>query len=332
MRVSGIWGRAFRAVPLLIIASIHLASCAERNDEMVLQREWTANAEYAGDVWAEELSKETNAPISVHEGSESTDPIKMVRTGKAAVGVASADRILRENESGAGLVILAAATYRSPVVFLSRLSAGVNKPEDFRGKVIGIQTGTNTELVFKSLMLAHGIDIRSLRVVESGWGTQSFETGDIGVLSAFAYDEPVQLRRKGIEVKALKPEDYGINYIGTVYFARKDFVAANSDKVQSFMNSLVSGWRSAQRRPDDAINRLAAKFPKVSVEKERTSLRVGLEYFAGDDGLLLYASPDQWDIMAKHLIKLGVISSFKFNENIDYRYLEKALAKWQKND
>jgi len=312
----------------LILLFAAISGCSrEQSDQIVLQREWTANAEYAGDVWAAASSKAANGPvIDVREGAEALDPIKAVRSGAAQIGVASADRVLRDNEGGGNLVILAAATYKSPVVFLSHPQAQIARPEDFKkkGVIVGIQTGTNTELVFKSLLASQNIRLEDVRVVESGWGTQSFETGAITVLAAFDYDEPVQLRRKSRAFNTLRPEDYGINYVGTVYFTSRQFATANPQAVQSFMNALVDGWRHALADPAAAIQRLKARFPAMDADKELESFKQGAPYFQGEGGDLLYASRERWISMARNLNALGLLKQFNFDSNVDYRFLENA--------
>lgn len=124
--------------------------CSNSDKNIVLQREWTANAEYAGDIWASKIAPECGIALSVKEGSELLDPVRLVRSGGAHFGVTSADRILQENEGGGQLRIIASATCKTPVVFLSKKDSGIQSPQDFVGKTVGIQAGTNTELVFEA--------------------------------------------------------------------------------------------------------------------------------------------------------------------------------------
>ena len=78
-----------------------LAGCRRAPSGAILQREWTANAEFAGDVWASKVGEKHGINLDVREGSEVIDPIKMVRTNAAQFGVASSDRVLHENSGGA---------------------------------------------------------------------------------------------------------------------------------------------------------------------------------------------------------------------------------------
>jgi ABC-type nitrate/sulfonate/bicarbonate transport system substrate-binding protein len=319
--------RGYIAHFLFLILLCGLTSCGPRLQSVILQREWTANAEFAGDVWASDISQNHGLKLEVREGSEIIDPIKVVRSGGAHFGVASADRILRENESGSDLVILAAATYKSPVVFLTHPVQKIRTPADFRGRTVGIQAGTNTELVFKSLLLEQHMNPTQMKVVESGWGTTNFETGAIDVLAAFDYDEPVQLEIKSVPIEVIRPEAYGVHFVGTVYFTRRSLLTENPTLVQSFMDSLVEGWRHALDQPSEAITRISSHFKEVDKPKEMKSLMKGREYFAGEKGHLLYASQERWIQMSNSLVAQHLLRSFVFDANIDYRFLEAALNK-----
>jgi ABC-type nitrate/sulfonate/bicarbonate transport system substrate-binding protein len=309
------------------LALVFLPSCAKEKPEIILQREWTANAEYAGDLCAAEYAQQHDGrKFTVREGSELLDPVRVVRSAGAQFGVASADRILRENEGGAGLVILGSATCKSPVIFLSRQAVRVDSPRDFIGKTVGIQAGTNTELVFDALLEATHVARDSIRVVESGWGIQTFLTGDIDILGAFAYDEPIQLELKGVHYAVTAPEQYGVRYVGTVYFTRRQLIDTSPELVQAFMDELVAGWSNALSNRDHAIELLGKYRADVDLAKEKKSLERGAEYFKGDGDRLLFSSRERWNEMAASLIELGRLKSFDYDQNVDYRFLEKALS------
>jgi len=317
---------------IIIVLSILINfSCDKTKENIILQREWTANAEYVGDIWASKIAGENGIQIQVKEGTELSDPVKVVRTGDANFGVASADRILQENEKGADLVILASATYRTPVVYLTNPNLAINSPSDFKGKTVGIQVGTNTELVLYALMDKVNIARNAIRIVDSGWGIQSFETGDVDVLGAFDYDEPIQLDMKDIQYGKIYPEDYNVHFVGTVYFTRKDFVNENRELIEKFLMTIVKGWSLALSNPNKAIEYLSAYNADINIEKETKSLNAGKVYFQGEDGKLLYSSINRWESMANSLKSMGKIKSFTFSDNVNYQFLETALIKIGKN-
>jgi len=302
----------------------------DNDDSVILRREWLPNAEFAGDVWAARIARERGFQLQVKPGGELIDPIKEVRAGAAHFGVASADRVLRENEAGAGLVIVAAATYRSPVVFLTKPESGIMTAQGFVEHTIGIQAGTNTELVFDALLKVIGLTRKQMHVVESGWGTANFESNALDVLAAFDYDEPVQLAMKNVRINPpIEPRDYGVDLIGTVYFTRKQLIDKKPKLVQKFVSALVDGWHHALRNRPEAIAMVKTQFKDINEKKELRSLERGAVYFAGEGGHPLYASAARYQKMVATLIDLGKIrresaQSVSFEQCVDYRFLQNA--------
>lgn len=303
-----------------------LTGCKAHQKQFVLQREWTANAEFAGDVWASTLARQHGLDLQVREGSEVIDPIKMVRSGAAQFGIASSDRVLKENAQGADLLILAASSYRSPVVFLTQPSLKISTPAEFINKKVGIQPGTNTDLVFQALIATVPLSKKQMVVVDSGWSLTNFESKSLDVIGAFDYDEPVQLDLKGIPYGMIEPEKFGVHFVGTVYFTSRDQATRDPQLVQQFMNYLVEGWREALAHPSEAIHQVATEFHGMDEKKELLSLNRGSKYFGGEDGKLLYASPERWNAMGKQLIALGQLNDFSFARNVDYQFLDNALG------
>jgi hypothetical protein len=71
--------------------------------------------------------------------------------------------------------------------------------------------------------------------------------------------------------------------------------------------------------------------PEINISKEKLSLAKGLEYFQGEENQLLYSSRFRWNSMSNSLIELKRLSSFSYEKNIDYSFLEVALAKLGSN-
>lgn len=311
---------------LLAFLCLFLSCCTgSDNKEIVLQREWIANAEFAGDLMASKIASQEGWSLHVEEGSEVKDPVHEVRTGRAHFGVASADRILKENELGAGLVIVAVASPKSPVVFLGRKNIQLDTPSAFLGRYVGIQSGTNTEVIFDALVAVNGLDRKSIKVVESGWGVGEFVSGQVEILAAFDYDEPIQLEKRGVDFNPLYPVKHGVDFIGTVYFSRKDLVLEDPEVVKKFLNVLVRGWEATFSAQNEALELLHERYKSLDIDKETLSLAAAEPYFRGDNGILLYADRSRWEKMGEVLVKMRYLKEFDFDHNIDYSFLRAAV-------
>lgn len=304
-----------RTVIFSILAALTLVSCNyfNKNKDNALQKvtlieEWFPGACFSGDVVAiNETAKENEINLEVKPGADDVDPIKLVLGGVADFGVAGGDRILTANNTGADLVVLAAINYKSPTCFIALKESQVNTAKDFEGKKVGVMTGNNTEFVYRALLNKAGLDKSKITEIEAPYDLATFITKAFDVRPAFAYDEPVSLDQQNIAYTTIKPEDYGVNFVGPVIFAKRSFVEKNKDLTQRFINSMAKGWEAALANPENAIKYLKEYDENIDASRELKSLLKGKEYFAGEEGKPLYLSNERWSSFIAELVDLKLI-------------------------
>lgn len=318
------------AIILILIAFV-FSSCdyfnkKKHNSTLMkasLIQEWFPYSGYAGEVMAVyETSKNNNIEINLKQGSDNIDPLKLVISGESDFGVASADRILQADEKGADLVVIGVVNYKSPTCFLSKSEKNIKTPKDFENKTVGILTGTNTELIYKILKNVSSLNSSSIKEVEIPFDLGTFISGAYDVRPAFIYDETVSLDLKHISYNILRPEDFGVDFIGTVYFTKRKTIEENPELVKRFIKSIKEGWELTLKEPEKAIKYLKEYDPNIDKNRELLSLKKGLPYFEGENNQVLFASKSRWEHMTSELIKLGFIKTFNFDKTVDYEFIE----------
>jgi len=319
------------AIFSILIALVAFNSCnyfnKKKNDTETLKasliQEWFPYSGYAGEVMAVyETAKSNNIEINLKQGADNIDPLKLVISGESDFGVASADRILQANETGADLVVIGVINYKSPTCFLSKSEKNIQTPKDFENKTVGILTGTNTELIYKILKNGSSLNTKSIKEVEIPFDLGTFISGAYDVRPAFIYDETVSLDLQNISYNVLKPEDFGVDFIGTVYFTKRKTIEENPELVKRFVKSIKEGWELTLKEPAKAIKYLKEYDATIDENRELLSLQKGLSYFEGENKQVLYASKERWEHMAADLIKLGFIKTFDFNKTVNYKFIE----------
>ena len=291
--------------------------------KVTLRQEWFPYAGYAGElVAAQETDSLNGINLVVEAGSDNIDPIKLVTGGTNDFGVVSADRILSANEKGADLVVIGVVNYKSPTCFLSKKEKNIKSVKDFEGKTVGILTGTNTEYIYKALVKKTAIDKSKIKEIEIPFDLATFIANQYDVRPAFIYDESISLDMKNIEYNILEPKDYGIHFLGTVYFTTRQMIVNKPEVVQAFVNSIIAGWKIALDKPENAVKYLKGFDSNIDEKRELAALVKGKSYFQGQDNKILFASIDEWTQMAITLKELGVINSFDITKSINYNFLE----------
>ena len=326
----------FKVIPIFSIAIFVMLTlvgcdgCTSKGDKtnqkavnVSLLQQWFPNAGYAGELFAVyETGKEYGINIKLQAGSEELSPIKMVLSGKYDFGVAGADEVLEANAKEQNLVVVGVINYKALGCFLTKAESNIITPKDFANHKIGVQNGTSVYLMYKALMKKNNIDSSMLKEIEAPWDLATFITGAYDVRPAFFNDEPVTLDQKGIKYNVIKPNEWGVNFVGTVYFARKDFVEKNPETVQKFVNALCKGWELATADPKKSIDYLV-KFDGKNIDstRELSSLIKGLEYYKGENGKTLYSSKENWDAMASTLTSFGLLPKYEFNQSVNYDFV-----------
>lgn len=325
----------FRIILILLIISNLSNSCSDKDknkkiNTVTLRQEWFPNSNYAGELIAShDFAKEENINLKIEAGSDNIDPLKLVLSGKDDFGVAGADKVMLANANGANLVVIGVLNYNSPTCFLT-LSNNIKTPSDFIGKKVGVLTGTATEYVYRALISKENIDKAKLTEIEAPFDIATFISGAYDVRPAFIYDEPISLDMKNIKYNIIRPEDYGVNFIGTVYFTTEKMVKENPKIVQSFVNIIAKGWLKAFENPDLAIKYLKAYDKDINIKRERASLLKALPYFKNPDGKILLADRPHWEAMSQEMKKLGLISDVNLSNLINESFCDNFYKNYEK--
>jgi len=295
---------------------------SKRSENVTLRQQWFPNAGYAGELFAiNETGKKNGINITLHAGADDIDPIKLVLSGQNTFGIAGADQILEANEKGADLVVIGTINYKSLGCFIAREEKKIYTPKDFENKIVGVQNGTSVFLMYKALLKQSNVDTTKVKEVEAPWDMATFLTGAYDVRPAFYNDETVTLDDKGIKYTVVRPEDYKVNFVGTVYFTTKKIVDEHPEDVQRFVSSLCEGWELALANPQKSIEYLKTFDKTIDTSRELKSLIKGVDYYKGAGGKTLTSNKNDWDSMAATLTSFGLLHNYNYNKSVNNTFV-----------
>lgn len=287
-----------------------------------LQQQWFANSGFAGEIFAKEkTASKYDLQIDVIPGSDLIDTKQVVKLGGAEFGVAGAEQVMQANVKGANLVIIGVINYKSLACFISKKDKGIMKPKDMVGHKIGTMEGSPVDLIYQALKKKENLDINKNDEIPTGWVLTGFTQDQYDVYPAFINDEPITLKLQGIDVNIIEPSNYGVNFIGTVYFCNKELVDCCPEVVQSFVNAIADGWDMTIKDPKEAISLLKAYDKNIDEKKETESLLKGMDYYKGEVGKMLYTNEATWNEMAKLLKSIGYLNSFDYKSTVENKFV-----------
>jgi NitT/TauT family transport system substrate-binding protein len=167
---------------------------------------------------------------------------------------------LASREKGVPLVNIAQPFKRSGMMLTCRKETGITKPEDFKGKTLGVWFSGN-EYPFLSWMSQLGISTSGgadgVNVLKQGFNVDPLLQKQADCISTMTYNEYWQVIEAGVKPEDLvvfKYEDQGVATLedGLYVLDAKLKDPAFVTTMAKFVKASMKGWDWAREHPDEA--------------------------------------------------------------------------------
>ena len=289
-----------RKITMLTAAGAFAVSVAgaQAADKVTIQLKWVAQAQFAGYFVAKEKGfyKESGLDVTINPGGPDVAPPQVIAGGGADVVVDWMPSALASREKGVPLVNISQTFKHSGLELVCRKDTGIKKPEDLKGKTVGIWYGGN-EYPFLNWMSKLGYKTDGspggVKVLKQGFNVDPILQKQADCVSAMTYNEYWQVIDGGFKPSQLvvfKYEDEGVATLEDgLYVLEKNlkdpaFVA----KMAKFVKASMKGWEYAKTHPDEAVKIiLAADTTGAKTEKDQKRMMGEIGKLLGDaDGKL----------------------------------------------
>lgn len=246
--------------------------------KLVVQLSWFHTAEFAGFYIAQDngLYKDAGLEVQLLEAKPPEPVQDVVVSARADFGVTGIDGILLAREGGHPMKALAAIYQQSPVTFITLKESGIEKPEDFAGKRVTIECGSNAEYPQRALLKKLQL---SDKIIEncSTYSIDQLVNNETDVFAGFVTNEPILLEQLGHSVRNILVVDYGINYYPNLIFTSEQRLATDRETVQQFVAATLKGYEYALAHPEEAVNATMTRksgLGVLSLEHQRKTMSV----------------------------------------------------------
>src|SRR4051812_39269874 len=252
----------------LTLALVAGASFAEAQDKVTLQLKWVADAQFAGYYVAKDKGfyKDAGLDVEIKPGGPDTAPEQVIAGGGADVIVDWLPAALAAREKGVKLVNIAQPFKRSGLMLTCRKETGITKPDDFKGKTLGVWFFGN-EYPFLAWMSKLGLPTTGgpggVTVIKQGFNVDPLLQKQADCISTMTYNEYWQVIDGGYKPSQLvvfKYEDEGVATLEDgLWVLEKNlkdpaFVA----KMAKFVKASMKGWDYARSHTDEAVKIILA--------------------------------------------------------------------------
>jgi NitT/TauT family transport system substrate-binding protein len=221
-----------------------------------LKLKWTHQAQFAGNYMAIEKGFYKNEGLSVEliPFSYEDTAIEAVVGGRADFGIAGADEVILARAEGKSVKAIAVIYKVSPVVAYVLKTSGIDRPQDFIGKTVGLQKGVNTEYLYFAMMKKLGIDRSKIKEVAIGYDARELTEGKVDVSTGYLINEPHLAMEAGFPVNMILMADYGVNMYADVLFTTDEMIKTKPEIVEKMLKSTLAGWQYAIEHEQEAVN------------------------------------------------------------------------------
>ena len=293
----------------LLTAAAAAAVLASANaafaEKITLQLKWVTQAQFAGYFVAQEKGyyKAAGLDVTIKPGGPNIAPEQVIAGGGADVIVDWMPAALASREKGNKLVNIAQPFKASGMMLTCRKETGITKPEDFKGKTLGVWFFGN-EYPFLSWMshlklpTTGGKD--GVTVLQQGFNVDPLLQKQADCISTMTYNEYHQVLEAGIKPEDLvvfKYEDQGVSTLEDGLYVEEDklkdpaFVAT----MAKFVKASEMGWADARKDTKGAVAAVLKNDASGSqTEAHQTSMMEEVNKLTeGSDGTLDPAAADR---------------------------------------
>jgi NitT/TauT family transport system substrate-binding protein len=244
------------------LAMTLMASSALAADKLVLQLKWVTQGQFAGYYVAKDKGfyKEAGLDVEIKPGGPDVAPPQVIAGGGADVVIDWMPSALATREKGLPLVNIAQPFKRSGMMLTCRKETGITKPEDFKGKTLGVWFGGN-EYPFLSWMNHLGLKTdggpNGVTVLKQGFNVDPLIQKQADCISTMTYNEYWQVIDAGIPADQLVTFKYEDEKVATLedglYVLQKSLDDPKMvDKLARFVKASMKGWEYTRANPDEA--------------------------------------------------------------------------------
>ena len=248
---------------LLLAGAVSLTAMqAAAAEKVTLQLKWVTQAQFAGYYVAKDKGfyKEEGLDVEIKPGGPDIAPPQVLAGGGADVIVDWMPSALATREKGVPLVNIAQPFKSSGMMLTCLKETGITKPEDFKGKTLGVWFFGN-EYPFLSWMAHLGIKTDGgadgVTVLKQGFNVDPLLQKQAACISTMTYNEYWQVIDAGIKAEDLITFQYEKEGVATLedgLYVLEDSLkdAAFKEKMVKFVRASMKGWKWAEENPDDA--------------------------------------------------------------------------------
>ena len=239
--------------------------------------------------------------------SYETNGVALVGANELPFAVVSGEQVLLARAQGLPVRYVMTWFRKFPVAVVSPRSAGIAKPEDLRGKRIGVPTLEGANFIgLRALLAASGIRDDEVTVQAIGFNqVEALTAGQVDAVVVYANNEPIRLAAQGQELNVIQVSDY-VSLAANGILTNETTLEKDPELVRAFVRALVHGTSDVIADPEGAYVIAKQTVPELTDDTlEQRVLEATIALWTSDR--VGYSDADAWQSMQDTLLATGLL-------------------------
>ncbi len=299
---------------LLLLAVALLAACQPQEvekppEEVSVQLKWVHQAQFAGFYLAQERGyyADENVEVTLVEGGPGIDVLEQVATGGADFGVHAPDAILMRRSQEEPIVAIATIYRRSPMVFASLPTSGIERPTDFLGRSVAVVGVIEFELQLEAMIEKLGLDIHQIQIVPHSYDLTPLYNGEVDSIGVYSTGGLIRAHQAGHELNLIWPSDYGVHMYADTLITTDQLIGENPELVTRFLRATLRGWREAIEDTEAAVEITLKYAREADAELQTQMMEASLPLIHTGQDHIGWMRAEVWQGMHDILLEQGLL-------------------------
>ncbi|MFQ5610578.1 MAG: ABC transporter substrate-binding protein [Anaerolineae bacterium] len=245
----------------------------------------------------------------VTDYSTEVDGIELLAAGEADFATGSGDLLLQARSQGLPIVYVLRWYNGIPAAIFSLKEAGIDSPEDLKGKTVGIPGffGINYKS-WLAFLEANGLTSDDVTLEAIGFAqVASVSEGQVDAAVGYSNNEPVQMMVQGMDVNVIELAPYN-NFVPIGIMTTETMIAERPEVVQGFVRAFLRSVKATLDDPDYALDAVvrAVQFSGGDARPiTQATLSKAMEFWTPVDGKFGYYDAETFEWSQEFLLAAG---------------------------
>lgn len=236
-----------------------------------------------------------------------TDGLALVGAGEVPFAIVSGEQVILARAQEIPIVYVLEWFQRFPIAVISKTDAGIEGPEDLRGRKVGLPGFFGASYVgFAGLLAANDLTMEDVDADDIGFTqVESLLADRVEAVVGYANNEPLQLGALGEDVNVIYVAD-SADLVANGIIANERLVVENPDQVAAFVRATLRGLADTLADPAGAYE-ISKKYVEGLDDSRKNVLEASIEMWRADT--LGLTEADSWNRTQEALLQIGFLDA-----------------------